>query len=208
MASYLNKTKKIDYNFKLLIFSYGLSTFSEGIILPVYAFFVQNIGGGILETSGAISIFLIVSGLTTLIVQRVNWCQNNSIFLLILGWFLWLIGIGSYFIISNLFTLISAQILIAIGNAIADPAFDVELVLNSRKRSTFYRWGIFEASQDIFNGIASFLGGLIVVLKGFIFMISLMTFTATISFVLIVLYYFKIKRITKQKVNNSFFNSP
>lgn len=175
--------------FKLLVLSYGLSTFSEGIIIPVYAFFVQNIGGGILETTGTVSIFLIVSGITTLFIHKFEWSQKHALKLLVFGWLIWLFGIICYFLISNLTTLIIAQVLIAIGNAIANPAFDSELMLHTNKNSKSYEWGIFEASQDIFNGIAAFVAGVVVVIWGFNTLIVIMVLTASISFALIYRYY-------------------
>ena len=76
---------------KLLIASYGIATFSEGVLMPIYAIFVQRIGGDILEASGAISIFLFVSGLTTVLIHRSNWSQKHRIKLMVYGWLLWVI---------------------------------------------------------------------------------------------------------------------
>lgn len=183
----------MDAKFKLLVLSYGLSTFAEGIIMPVYAFFVQNIGGGILETTGVISIFLLVSGLTSLWVHKNKWTQVNVKKMLIFGWMLWLIGIFFYLIISNLFTLIIAQIFMALGNAVANPAFDSELASNTKPTKNTSQWSIFEASQDIFNGIAAFLSGIIIIYLGFKVLIIFMCITATFSFLLILNYKSSIK---------------
>lgn len=181
------------YNFqKLLIMSYGISTFSEGVLMPIYAIFVQDIGGDILEASGAISIFLFVSGLTTILIHRSDWSQRHRIKLMVYGWLLWVIGIGGYFFIFNIYTLFGIQIVVALGNAIANPAFDAELDDNINKKNKSYSWGIFEGIQDIANSIAAILGGIIASFFGFRVLIAFMFITAVISF-FIILYYVKIK---------------
>jgi predicted MFS family arabinose efflux permease len=174
--------------FRLLITAYGLSTFSEGIIVPIYAIFVQKIGGDILEASGAVAIFYVVCGLTTLIVHRLEWSQKNRITLMTWGWLLWLVGIATYFLISNIATLFIAQILTALGNAVADPAFDAELEDSTTKDKESYEWGLFEALKDIFQGVAAFIGGFVAGVFGFNALITIMVATATISFLMIVLY--------------------
>ncbi len=179
---------KKNFLFKLLISSYGLSTFSEGIIVPIYAVFVQKIGGDILEASGAVATFYVVCGLTTLFVHRLKWSQKNRVKLMTWGWFLWVVGIATYFLISNIATLFLAQVLTALGNAVADPAFDAELEDNTTEETASYEWGQFEALKDIFQGVAAFIGGIVAGVFGFRTLIMIMVATATISFLMILLY--------------------
>ncbi|MCU0660151.1 MAG: MFS transporter [Candidatus Pacebacteria bacterium] len=188
---------KSKFFFRLLISSYGLSTFSEGIIIPIYAIFVQKIGGDILEASGAVAVFYIISGISTLLIHRLQWSQKNRFLLLTFGWFIWLVGIGAYFIISNITTLFIAQVLAALGNAIADPAFDAELEDNTIDAVETYQWGQFEALKDIFQGVAAFIGGFVAGIFGFTALIGIMVATATISFVMILWYVKRKKRSAK-----------
>ncbi|MEK7570046.1 MAG: MFS transporter [Patescibacteria group bacterium] len=179
--------------FRVLVSSYALSTFSEGIILPIYAVFVQQIGGDILEASGAIAIFLVVSGVTTIFIHRTRWSQTHRMQLLVYGWLLWVVGVAFYFFISNTLTLFVAQVIVALGNAIANPAFDAELDDHTDKKIKSYEWGIFEALQDIFAGVAAIVGGVVAATFGFKALISFMVVFATISF-LGILYYVRVKK--------------
>ncbi|OGY95748.1 MAG: hypothetical protein A2543_02245 [Candidatus Komeilibacteria bacterium RIFOXYD2_FULL_37_8] len=160
--------------------------------MPIYAIFVQGIGGDILEASAAISIFLLVSGLTTIFIHRSAWSEKHRVKLLVYGWLLWAIGIGGYFFIVDTYTLFAVQVIVALGNAIADPAFSAELDDNINKNKKSYSWGVFQGIQDIANSIAAIAGGLIASLFGFRVLIAFMFATATLSF-LIILYYVKIK---------------
>ena len=48
---------------KILLTAYCFSTFAFSMLSPIYAIFVEEIGGGILEASYAIAIFTFISGL-------------------------------------------------------------------------------------------------------------------------------------------------
>lgn len=178
--------------FKTLVSAYAVSTFSEGFIMPIYAIFVQKIGGDILDASGAVAIFLIVSGITTILIHRTKWSENHRVKLMIIGWLVWTLGICGYFIISNVWTLFVTQVCVALGNAIANPAFDAELDDNTDENIKSYEWGLFEALQDIVGGLAAIIGGLVASLFGFKILIMLMIATATGSF-LMILSYVKLK---------------
>lgn len=179
---------KPNFLYRILVSSYGLSTFSEGIIMPIYAIFVQRIGGDILDASGAIAVFLIVSGIATILIHRQKWSQKNRIRLMVYGWLIWVIGIAGYFLISSTLTLFATQILIALGNSIANPAFDAELDDHTDEDIKSYEWGLFEALQDIFSGIAAIIGGVIATFFGFQMLILFMVLAATLSFLLILYY--------------------
>jgi predicted MFS family arabinose efflux permease len=182
------KSMKPNFLYRILVSSYGLSTFSEGIIMPIYAIFVQRIGGDILDASGAIAVFLIVSGIATILIHRQKWSQKNRIRLMVYGWLIWVIGIAGYFLISSTLTLFATQILIALGNSIANPAFDAELDDHTDEDIKSYEWGLFEALQDIFSGIAAIIGGVIATFFGFQMLILFMVLAATLSFLLILYY--------------------
>jgi hypothetical protein len=96
----------------MLVSAYGLSTFSEGILIPIYAIFVQRIGGGILEASGAVAVYFILQGLTEIWIHKLQWSNRHRMYLMIFGWFLWLVGILSYLLVNSVLMLFVAQILI------------------------------------------------------------------------------------------------
>src|SRR3990167_10694900 len=86
----------------LLVYAYATSMFSSGILTPIYAFFIKKIGGGILETSCAISLFSIISGIVALLIYRTKWSHTYQQECLCIGWFLWLISIFMYCYITTL----------------------------------------------------------------------------------------------------------
>lgn len=184
---------KMNSYYKLLVSAYGLSTFSEGILLPIYAIFVQRIGGDILDATGAVAVYCILQGLMEIWIHKRKWSHKYRMHLMVVGWFLWLLGIATYLAISSVPMLFVAQILTGIGNAVANPAFDAELSEKTDKSISEYEYSVFEGLQDIFQGIAALLGGIIVTLYGFRSLLFLMVATATLSFLLII-HYMRLKK--------------
>ncbi|MBI2484591.1 MFS transporter [Candidatus Uhrbacteria bacterium] len=180
--------------YKILITGYSFSIFSEAVILPIYAVFVQGIGGDILDAAGAMAVFLITQGLFTIVTHRFFWVHRHSIPVMVGGWAVWVSGIAMYLMVSNVLTLFIAQIFIALGNAIADPIFDKELARHTDHKNEEFEWGVFEGSQSIIQGVAAVIGGLIVSLFSFQVLIYLMVATATVSLGMIIFYYSKIRK--------------
>lgn len=181
--------------YRVLVASWTLSSFSEGVILPIYAIFVQHVGGDILDVGWAMGLFLITEGVFTTIVHRVRWSPRMRIFLMILGWAIWLSGIVFYLFISNIATLFVAQVLSAIGNAVADPVFDAELADHTDLSLKEYEWGLWEGSKAFIDGVAAIIGALVVASLGFRVLIYMMIITATASFILILWYTLRMRRI-------------
>lgn len=187
--------KKIRMNllYRVLVLAFTFSIFSEAILLPIYAIFVQNVGGDILDAGIAMGIFLLTQGLFTIFIHRFEWNARQRIQLLIGGWFIWVIGISLYLIVSSVWMLFLTQVLTAIGNAVADPIFDAELASHTDKDREELEWGFFEGGIDIVSGIAAILGAVVVSIYGFTVLIYLMIATATISFVVILWYVLRLR---------------
>ncbi len=180
----------------VLLLSYVISTFSEGVILPVYAIFVQGIGGNVLDAGIAMGIFLAFDGIFTFFIhnKKKKRTHKQRIKIMIEGWFVWLVGISFYLVISNKWTLFAAQIFIALGNALADPVYDEEFSDNASKLDPEKEWGLFEGGKSIVGGISAVAGGAIVAVFGFNVLIYTMVVTATISCILVVYYVKKVKK--------------
>lgn len=185
--------KKPNALYRLLVSAFTISSFSEGIILPIYAIFVQKVGGDILDAGYAMGIFLITDGVFTMLVHRFKWTPRQRLFLMIFGWIIWLGGICMYLFISNIFMLFLAQFFAAIGNAVADPIFDQELAEHTDKEIAQSEWGFFEGTKSLLDGFAAILGAGIAAYFGFTILIYVMIGTATASFLLILLYIKKLK---------------
>lgn len=180
---------KFSKGYKLLILAYGFSIFSEGVLLPIYAFFVEDIGGDILDASGAIGLFLITSSIFTFLINKQKWSEKHVLDLLIIGWFIWVLGNFGYLFVHNNISLFVVQILLGIGSAISEPAFNAELSDNIEGSFKVKSWGVFESLKTFLAGLAAITGGIITQLFGFKKLIIFMVFVATLSFFIVFKYY-------------------
>lgn len=176
----------------LITFAYGFATFAQGILVPIYAFFVQKIGGGILETSWAIALYSIITGVGTILIHHTKWSHKYKKHCLWFGWFLWLLSIAVYMLMQNIVMLYISQILNGIGDALAEPIFDEEYS-KKIKNDPSAGWAFFEGTVSIFSGLASILGGFIATYYGFDYLIYCVMAVAAISFTLIAYYSYEIK---------------
>ncbi len=176
----------------LLIAAYSISTFSQGILAPIYAFFVLKIGGGILETSLAFALFSIVTGVATILIYRTKASRTYQKEFLCFGWFLWVISIIMYFFVTNIYTLFLTEVLSALGSAISSPAYSAEYSKQTLDDLSG-GWAIHDGVSTIFYGIAGLSGGFIASQFGFPTLILFMTILATTSFFIILYYSYNIK---------------
>lgn len=194
----------------LLTFAYAVSTFASGILMPIYAFFVQKIGGGILETSWAVALYSILYGLGTILIHQTPWSHKHRMHFLWLGWLMWLVSMALYFIMTNVTMLYLAQVLQALGDAMYEPVFDAEF---SEQVATNPSggWAFFNGTTSIFSGVASVAGGLIATTFGFDTLLCCVVAIGTISFFLI-LYYIQNNGTTATQIStppiNQAFQEP
>ena len=181
--------------YRILILSYSASVFAEGVLLPIYAVFVQKIGGDILDASGAMATFLIAQGLFTITAHRLHWVNQHRMIVMIGGWAIWVGGIAMYLVAKSVPILFLTQIFVALGNALADPIFDQELANHTDIKSQEFEWGFFEGSRDLVQGVAAIIGGLIASFFGFRVLIFTMVVFATLSLLLILSYVSRAKPV-------------
>lgn len=185
---------KINSLYKLLLSAYGVSMFSEWVLLPIYAVFVQKIGGDILDASWAMAIFLISQWAFTILIQRLKWTYKHHVVMMIIWWAIRLTGIALYLAVASTGMLFVTQILVALGNAIADPIFDKELADHTDKNNNkLFERGLWEGMQDITNWLAAIIWWLIAVFFWFQWLIGFMILTGTVSLVIILIYVKKYK---------------
>ncbi len=182
-----NKTTYQQNYIHLLTYAYAVSTFASGILVPIYAFYVQKIGGGLLETSWAVAAYSILYGIATILIHKHSWSRSYRMHFLWIGWLLWLFSIAIYLMISTVFILFVSQVLNALGDAMYEPVFDAEYAAQVAA-DPCVGWAFFNGTISIFSGVAAFLGGFIATQLGFDILLYCVVAVGTFSFFLIARY--------------------
>lgn len=152
-----------------LLLSNSLVLISLGMLVPIYALFVQQVGGGALFaglTAGALAFASAISALLTgRAIDKVD--RNKTKYFLVIGWALISLSCLLYLIVHNVAVLFAVQIFAGFVKTISAPAFDTLYARHLDDGSTGQEYGIWESSFFITAGIGSVLGGLVVTQFGF-----------------------------------------
>lgn len=173
---------------KILIGADAFGNLALGMIGPIYALFVQNIGGDILDIGWAYFVFTFTSGLVLYLIS--HW-ENRIIHkerLVVIGYLINALGCILYFFATTQAMLLVVQIVLGIGVAIVSPAFDAVYshFVNSKKEAS--DWGAWEAMGYFVAAIGAVVGSMIVKFFGFKILFIAMSIAAligaTVSFLL------------------------
>ncbi len=169
---------------KILLWSSVFINLSAGLFGPIYAVFVEQIGGNLLTAGGAYAGYSIAFGVLVYFLGKWEDKIKHQENLIILGRFLTLIGTAGYLLIQTPIHLFAVQITLGIAQAFTAPAFGSLYSKNLQKGKFASQWGSWEAMTSIVIGIAAILGGLIAKEFGFKLLFIIMTAIALISLII------------------------
>jgi len=159
---------------RILILSSIFFNFSVGLFAPIYAIFVEKIGGDILSASGAIALYSILFGILKIFFGRLEDVQLDKRKMITLGYSLNALGFAGYTLVKSPLQLFLVQIALGVGDAIKNPAWEAifsKSLDRGRESSDWAYWG---GSTAITSGTAAFIGGNIAMLFGFRSLFTLM----------------------------------
>ena len=152
-----------------LLLSNSLVLISLGMLVPIYALFVEQVGGGALSAGLTAGALAFASGLSALLTGRVidKFDRHKTKYFLVLGWALIGVSCLLYPLVHNVAALFAVQIFAGFVKTISAPAFDTLYARHLDTTSAGQEYGIWEASFFVTAGIGSVLGGLVVTQFGF-----------------------------------------
>ena len=158
---------KINKTIKGLLFSNGLILTAGAMLGPIYAIFVNELGGDILDAGMTFGVFSFAAFLTTIFSGIYLDKNKNNHTVLTLGYILLAVGFLGYLFVNSIMALLLVQIIIGIGEAIYAPAFDglFTKFLDTGKQNT--EWGMWEGMDYLSKAMGAILGGIIAKFLGF-----------------------------------------
>ncbi|MFH1188967.1 MAG: MFS transporter [bacterium] len=149
----------------ILLATNGLILVAGAMLGPIYAIFVDKIGGNLLDASYAFGIFALAAGATAFISGKYSDKIKENEIILIIGYGIIGIGFLGYIVVNSIFTLLIVQVIIGLGEAIYAPTFDS---IYSKHLDIHGRdWGAWEAIHYLTAAIGAVSGGLLVTFFGF-----------------------------------------
>lgn len=152
---------------RALLLTNGLILVSGAMLGPIYALFVDELGGSLLDASIAGGLFALTAGFVSLISGRLSDRIRHSESVIILGYSLIGFGFLLYLFVDSIKLLFLAQVVIGLGEAIYSPAFDKLFSAHLDKGLSGTEWGAWETMNYFTYAFGALIGGLIVSRFGF-----------------------------------------
>ena len=152
---------------RLLLTLDGFRIAAFGLLGPIYAIFVEKIGGDILDAGIAFSIYSMSMGILTYFIGKLGDRLKKPVNLLIFGHSIMAIVFFSYLLIRNPLQLMIVQLILGIGAAISDPIYDTIFSINLDTKKRYAEWADWESMNFIILGITAVIGAGIAKYLGF-----------------------------------------
>src|SRR3989344_4904125 len=152
---------------RILLITDGLVLISGAMLGPIYAIFVDIVGGDLMDASIAGGIFALVAGLTVLLSGKFSDHVTEPRYIVSLGYAIIGAGFLLYIFVNSVWFLFIVQAVIGFGEAIYSPAFDAlySRHLDENKEAT--EWGGWEAMKYFTASGGAIIGGIIAKNFGF-----------------------------------------
>ena len=147
---------------RILLATNAIILFAGAMLGPIYALFVEEIGGSLLDASIAGGVFALAAGFTTLISGRYTDKLKENEYIIVLGYLVMAIGFYLYVFVDTMFFLLVVQVIIGLGEAIYSPAFDALYSKHISKKRSGREWAAWESMYYFTAAIAALVGGLVV----------------------------------------------
>lgn len=170
---------------KFLVLADAWATLALGMLGPIYAIFVEQIGGDILDASWAFFAFTFTSGVVMYLLSFWENKIKHKEWLILISYTLISAGCLGYYFVYNQFSLLVVQVVLGLATALLAPAYDALYSHYVIKKEEASDWGLWESMGYIVGAFAAIIGGYVANMLGFkilflaMFVVSLLgVFTA------------------------------
>ena len=180
----LFKTPHIRRQALILLKASVMANLALGLFAPIYAVFVQQIGGGILDIGIALALFYVVTGLFVIFFGTSKFFAKHVRTMVVIGYALLTLGFIGYIFIKIPIHLFIVQIVLGIADGILEPSWDSVYSAKLSEKQESKQWSIWAGSIHIVLGVAAIAGGLIVTHGSFKILFVIMAVLGAISAVI------------------------
>jgi len=170
-----------------------------GFLTPLWAGFVEKIGGNIITAGNAICIFSIVIGLLTCVAAKIENDYHKDEFFLVFSQVFMAIGYLGYFWVHHPWQLYLVEIWLGLGGAIQAPALYSLYQQYMPKDKGTLNWGIWNGFYNIAMGIGALISAYIANYFGFTGVFFVLFLVALLGVILSIIVAKKMKQFTSQK---------
>jgi MFS family permease len=166
---------------RILLITNGMVLISGAMLIPIYALFVEEIGGSLMDASLTGGIFALVAGITTLFAGRFADRIKRDELIVAYGYAISGIGFMLYNFVDSIWFLFAVQALVGFAEAFYSPAFDKLYTKHVTMKKAGREWGVWESLNYFSIAIGAIVGGLIVTAFSFKLLFMIMAVLCCLS---------------------------
>lgn len=165
-----------------ILFTYNsLFIFSATLLGPLYAVYVNKIGGGLLLISISSAAFFVSSTLFLMFVSRWGDLIKRRDMLLAASYFVRAVGYLAFIFVGNALWLILVQVLLGLADALGTPTFGALFAAHVDKKEEVMEYSDWSIVANLVMALGTLIGGYITALFGFDFLFFVMSLLCVIS---------------------------
>jgi len=175
---------------RILLWTNALILMAGAMFGPIYALFVDEIGGDLLDASIAWGVFAVAAGITTFISGHFSDKVKESELLVVAGYAVMGVGFFGYLLVDSIAMLFAVEAVIGIGEATYSPPFDAVYSKHLDGHRSGKQWGAWESMYYFVATGGAVAGGWLATRFGFDTLFMIMGLLCFIS----ALYIYKLPR--------------
>ncbi|MEO8512900.1 MAG: MFS transporter [Ignavibacteria bacterium] len=154
-------------NIKILLGASILIHSGINFLSPIFAIYVSNIGGTLLDAGIAIGIYAILKGVFYFLFKNINEEKISKKLMISGGYFIMFIGYFLYLFANKPYHIYLIQGILSLGETIITPSWSAIIATSLVKGKERHIYSNFYGYRSLFEGVAAITGGLFAMNFGF-----------------------------------------
>jgi predicted MFS family arabinose efflux permease len=154
-------------NIKILLSCSILIHGGVNLLAPIYAIFIKNIGGSLIDASLTIGVYACLKGILYFVFRNQDEKKVSRRFMIAGGYFLFFVGYVLYLFASKTMHVLGIQALLAFAEVIINPSWSAVIANALTKGKERGIYSDFYGYRSMFEGIAAVSGGFLATYLGF-----------------------------------------
>ncbi|MBU0731756.1 MFS transporter [Patescibacteria group bacterium] len=152
---------------KVILGTNALVILAGALLTPIWAIYVEGIGGDILTAGFAYAIFLIVAGVVIVVFGKLEDKIKRKDLVVVVSYAIMGVGFFCYLLVKSPWQLFIVQAIIGLGEAIYIPALNALYDRFIEEKKAASQWGSWDGMIYIVAGVAAISGAVIADYLGF-----------------------------------------
>jgi MFS family permease len=161
------KSKTLHKNIKILLGASILIHSGVNFLSPIFAIYINKIGGTLIDAGVAIGIYAILKGIFYFIFKNIKEEKVSKKLMISGGYFIMFVGYFLYLFASAPVHIYFIQAILSIGETAITPSWSAVIAMSLEKGKERHIYSNFYGYRSFFEGIAAIAGGLFAMKFGF-----------------------------------------